>query len=286
MSRMTGRLPRFWFLLALISVFCCLAIISSGIQVFAQAPAVASSGGVLAVASSGGLSIQAPSIASNAAISVTHKLPLEGITLCIDPGHQAKGIAATEPIAPGSKVRKAMDSGGTRGIVTKTPESELVLSVGLALRDELQLRGATVVMTRDSQKSRIGNVARAMLANEAKADLCIRLHADGSDNRKISGLSVLVPGEKSACGTTIAAISAKMGKALLSTVAEEMKPSRKSLVKRNDLTGFNWSKVPVILVEIGFMTNAAEDRKMAEETWRKDMAGALADGIEKGLAAE
>ena len=298
----------------LLSLFFCLALIFSGDLVFAQTPAAVSSGGVSAqtpvavssggvsaqtpaVVSSGGVSAQTPvavssggvsaqtlTVTSNTAISITKKLPLDGITICIDPGHQAKSLAATEPISPGSKVRKAMDSGGTRGIVTKTPESELVLAVGLALRDELLLRGATVVMTRETQKSRIGNVARAKVANEAKADLCIRLHADGSDNRKINGLSVLVPGDKSACGTTVAAISTKIGKALLLTVADEMKLSRNNLVKRNDLTGFNWSKVPVLLVEIGFMTNAEEDRKMADKTWRAGMAAVLADGIEKGLS--
>ena len=41
------------------------------------------------------------------------------------------------------------------------------------------------------------------------------------------------------------------------------------------MTGFNWSDVPVILPEIGFMTNPAEDRALA--------TGSYQDKIVKGL---
>ena len=33
--------------------------------------------------------------------------------------------------------------------------------------------------------------------------------------------------------------------------------------QRSDFTGFNWADVPVILVELGFMTNPVEDRALA-----------------------
>ena len=34
----------------------------------------------------------------------------------------------------------------------------------------------------------------------------------------------------------------------------------RGVVERNDLTGFNWSVVPVILVEMGFQSNVEEDK--------------------------
>jgi len=39
-------------------------------------------------------------------------------------------------------------------------------------------------------------------------------------------------------------------------------PNR-GLVARADLTGFNWSNVPAILTEVGFLTNPGEDRALA-----------------------
>ena len=35
------------------------------------------------------------------------------------------------------------------------------------------------------------------------------------------------------------------------------------IFERDDLTGFNWSKVPVVLVEMGFMSNYNEDEMMS-----------------------
>lgn len=213
-------------------------------------------------------------------------LPLSGLVVCIDPGHQRKGISMKEPAAPGSKVRKAMDSGGTRGVVTKTPESELTLSVGLLLRNELEKRGATVVMTRETQGSRIGNVARAKIANSAKASLCLRIHADGSINPKMAGVSILVPGRQSSCTKSVRESSADAGKSLQESIRVMLKPKRNILVERSDLTGFNWSKVPVVLVEMGFMTNPAEDRKMSGKDWRSKMSVTLADGVQAFLTKE
>ncbi|HLB04072.1 MAG TPA: hypothetical protein VJK66_03560 [Gaiellaceae bacterium] len=37
----------------------------------------------------------------------------------------------------------------------------------------------------------------------------------------------------------------------------------RGLQERTDFTGFNWSDVPVVLVEVGFMTKPIEDRRLA-----------------------
>ena len=51
------------------------------------------------------------------------------------------------------------------------------------------------------------------------------------------------------------------------------------LVARGDITGFNWSKVPVILPEIGFMTNPTEDRLMETSSYQTKIVDALARAI-------
>ena len=46
-----------------------------------------------------------------------------------------------------------------------------------------------------------------------------------------------------------------------------------------DMTGFNWSKVPVVLIEMGFMSNANEDRLLTSDSYQNKLAQGLCDGI-------
>ena len=47
------------------------------------------------------------------------------------------------------------------------------------------------------------------------------------------------------------------------------------------MTGFNWSKVPVILVEMGFMSNPGEDRLMETEDYQTKMVNGIVNGLER-----
>ena len=56
-------------------------------------------------------------------------------------------------------------------------------------------------------------------------------------------------------------------------------------VERSDLSGFNWSQVPVVLVETGFMSNPDEDVKLSKPAYRAKLMRALANGIEAYFGA-
>ena len=66
------------------------------------------------------------------------------------------------------------------------PEYELTLSVSLKLREELKLRGYTVLMTRESNDVPVSCVQRADVANQAGADAYVRIHANGAENQSAS----------------------------------------------------------------------------------------------------
>ena len=100
--------------------------------------------------------------------------------VCIDPGHRAKGNIGLEEIAPGSSTKKIKVADGTAGVVTKKPEYQLTLEVGLKLRDRLKSKGYPVFMIRETNNVNISNKERALMTNKAGCAVYIRLHADGS----------------------------------------------------------------------------------------------------------
>ena len=59
-------------------------------------------------------------------------------------------------------------------------------------------------MTRDGNDVNISNSERAQIANKAGADLFIRVHADGSADSGVSGISTLYPGKNQWTGPIVA----------------------------------------------------------------------------------
>ena len=104
------------------------------------------------------------------------------LLICIDPGHQGKGDSNLEPVAPGSSSKKARVSSGTEGIATKKPEYVLNLEASLVLKSILESKGYNVIMTRETHDVNISNSERAILANDKKADMVVRIHADSLNN--------------------------------------------------------------------------------------------------------
>jgi N-acetylmuramoyl-L-alanine amidase len=207
-------------------------------------------------------------------------MPLSGMTVGIDPGHQGRGNSDMEPVAPDSSEKKAKVTSGTSGVLTRTPEHELNLAVALELRDILEERGAEVVMTRDSRDADISNKERAEFMNQAKVDFCIRIHANGG-NPSQSGAMMLVPDGH--VPEAVETSSREAGEIIFKAYLAETGAKNLGVIPRSDMTGFNWSKVPVCLIEMGFMTNKAEDELMETEAYRNKCALGLANGIEAYL---
>ena len=197
----------------------------------------------------------------------------------IDPGHDAKANLDTEPIGPGSSQRKIKDGGGTRGVVTGLSEAAFNLAVGLRVRDLLERAGVEVVMTRTRTRGvSMGNVARARIANRAGADLVLRIHADGSTDRSIRGTHTLVPARRTGWTDDIYGRSARAGRVVQAALVGRLGSVDRGVHERSDITGFNWSNVPVILVEVGFMSNPTEDRLLATPSYQRRAARGLCAG--------
>ena len=197
----------------------------------------------------------------------------------LDPGHDLRANPATEPIGPGSATRKIKDGGGTRGVVSGLTEAQLNLAVARRLRSMLERAGVRIVMTRmRTSGTSMGNVARARIANRAGAALFLRIHADGSTDRSVRGSHTLHPALRSGWTDDVYAASRRAATVVQRELVRSLGFPDRGLQERADFTGFNWADVPVILVELGFMTNPTDDRLLATATYQRRAALGLCRG--------
>lgn len=197
----------------------------------------------------------------------------------IDPGHDLHANSDTEPIGPGSSTSKIKDGGGTRGVVSGLREADLNLEVGRRLRRLLERAGVKVVLTRTrTAGTSMGNVARARIANRARAALFLRIHADGSTDPSARGTHTLYPALRRGWTDDVYAASKRAAGIVQGEVRSALGFPDRGLQERSDFTGFNWSDVPVILVELGFMTNPTEDRLLATPAYQRRAALGLCRG--------
>lgn len=110
-----------------------------------------------------------------------------GLTIVLDPGHSAMVAPGTEPLGPGSSEYKAADASGTSGVASGVREYELTLNISVQLKAELEERGYTVLMTRESNDVPVSCIERANVANNAGAAAYVRIHANGSENQGAAG---------------------------------------------------------------------------------------------------
>ncbi len=200
--------------------------------------------------------------------------PLSGITIGLDPGHQGKQNSDTEPVSPGSGERKMKVTSGTDGVSTGVEEHEVNLAVALKLRKLLEGAGAEVVMTRESADVDISNAERAQLFNDHEVNLGLRLHCNGSENSSDTGAFMLVPEDnpyKEKCD--------KAAEIILDYYTSETGIKSKGVTERGDQTGFNWCERPIVNIEMGHLSNAAEDEKLTDSDFQSDMARGLYEGI-------
>ena len=196
--------------------------------------------------------------------------------ICLDPGHGTPPAVGrqTEPIGPGSKVRKIKDGGGAPG------EAQIALAVALKTRALLQRDGLRVALTRTGPTYVGGNIDRARFCNARGASLMIRIHADGSADPSRHGVQMLYPAYRRGWTDDIYAASRRAAAIVQRSVVAATGAANLGLTPRSDLTGFNWADVPAILVETGFVTNTRERRLLQSGAYQLKVARGLAAGAE------
>lgn len=202
---------------------------------------------------------------------------LSGLIIGIDAGHQAKGNNTLEKASPNSTKMKAKVSSGTQGVYSGVSEYVVNLEVGLKLKEQLEKLGATVVMVREINDVDISNANRATIMNDNKVDLCIRIHCNGNSDSSVKGAMMLLPkGDET---LDIQEESYKAGKIIFESFLKNTNANNAGISYRNDLSGFNWSEIPVCLIELGFMSNKEEDLLLTNEEYQNKCVKGLVQGI-------
>lgn len=214
------------------------------------------------------------------------QLPLSGITVCIDAGHQRKGNSEKEPCAPWSEKQnssvnintlKAKVSSGTDGVKTKTEEYVVNLSIALKVRKLLESYGADVFMIRETNDVNISNRERALLTNSRGCDITINIHCNGSSNADANGIECYVrdKGDNSPEYKKKSDYDYSLALKLLSRVTEATGAKSRGAFRSDSYTGINWREKTVIILECGFMSNVKEDALLASDSYQQK----IADGI-------
>ncbi len=195
-------------------------------------------------------------------------------TICIDPGHPSEvGV-------------------GTRG--KKITEIQAAWRMAGWLTERLEKRGYKVVLTKAKEGQMVKNRARAAVANQARADLMVRLHCDGNAQR---GLAVYYPDRQGASQGQTGPSRLVIGRSGIAAVAfrgavarslrgqltvHQLRSDNMTAVgaKQGALTGSIFSLVPVILVEMVVLTNSVDEAFFLKHGKTK-----LADALEQGVVA-
>lgn len=172
-------------------------------------------------------------------------------------------------------MRLALDPGhggvdpGAVGKDWRLLEKEVNLEVARQLSELLSEAGLEVILTRQDD-SYVSLQERAEAINTAGVDVVISLHVNSSGNRDADYLSAHVFSRESR--------GAELGEILLNYLARATGWPNGG-VRVNDFYILRETRPPAVLMEIGFISHAAQEKFLSTAANRAGLARALAEGI-------
>jgi len=217
-------------------------------------------------------------------------LPLSGIVIAVDPGHNggsAAHLAEIRRLVWIGNGWKACNTVGT-STVSGYPEHRFAFAVALRLQARLEALGAIVYMTRTTDTG-VGPCVdvRGEFGAKVHARLTISIHADGAPSTD-RGFFVMKPGLVVGYTDDILSRSARLATSIRAGLIGVGLPianyyATTGIKTRTDLGTLNMSNVPVVMVELGNMKNRLDATRMQTWTGRDRYALGLVSGIRRFL---
>lgn len=203
------------------------------------------------------------------AVAAAEALPLSGWRILVDAGHggydggaKAHDSGVWEKVinlAVAKQVEKSLIARGAAVFMTRTGDEDLCT-------DD---RPANKTMKREDMENRIA------LAVEAKVDMVLSIHMNEYRQRSQSGPQVFY---RQGCDSG-RLLAGAMQEALIATLA----PKKERSAMAGDYFILQLD-VPSVLIECGFISNAAEEKLLLSEAYQAKLGQAIADGVESYAA--
>ncbi|HZC33627.1 MAG TPA: N-acetylmuramoyl-L-alanine amidase, partial [Candidatus Bathyarchaeia archaeon] len=217
---------------------------------------------------------------------VAAALPLSGLIIAIDPGHN--GGNAAHPAAMNRLVFIGNGYIKCTSVGTSTrsgfPEHRMVFAVASRLKLLLTSLGATVYMTRTTDTG-FGPCAdyRGRFGTRLHAALTVSIHGDGAVS-SARGFFVMRPGLVRGYTDDIYTSSYRLAIHVRDGLKSVGLPianyyATNGLKTRTDFGSFNLSDIPVVMVELGNMKNSTDAARMTTWAGRDRYARGLLAGI-------
>lgn len=190
--------------------------------------------------------------ANFATIESDSQLPqgIEHAKIVIDPGHGG-------------------DDPGAVVTFSEKHEADHTLTTALLLKKELENLGATVILTRESDKS-VSLENRAQLSNREKANAFISLHFDSGPNSNASGTT----------GYYFTSTSENLAQTVNKYIARNLTLKSQGTKFQNFLV-LRENKQPSILLELGYLNNP-DDNKLIESTeYQENIAKSITSALKE-----
>ena len=196
-----------------------------------------------------------PRSGSSSSSSGIDSAALNGKVIVVDAGH-----GGSNPGAVGNNTR----------------ESDNNLAVALKLQDKLTRSGAKVIMTRSSDKTVAAEgstltkelAARVDLAEANHADLFISLHSNENADTTIQGATTYYNSDQ----------SAKVAQTVQNSLVDVTGATDKGTSQANFYV-IRTPSMPSVLVEMGFVSNSTEAKKLNTDAYRDEIATGVSKGI-------
>lgn len=207
--------------------------------------------------------------------------------IVLDPGHSSVVAGGMEPLGPGSSTMKSKDTSGTQGVATGVEEYRLNMDIARQLQTELKKRGYYRTFLTHQGGKAMSCIQRTQVANSKKADAYLRIHANGSENQSANGAMTICTTQNNPwVNKSLYTKNKKLSGCVLDAYTAATGIRKDSIGSEgiwftDEMTGNNWSSVPCTLIEMGYMSNPEEDKKMQDEAFRKKMVQGIANGIDR-----